>query len=170
MNAKFVDRPGLIADRLADHFDDAEPQAKRMWTLIIQLSNLLRDQASIALNNVDLNLSRGEIMTLTCLRLSPEPHELRQNEISERVLMTSGGVTNICKKLMAAGWVVREKDPDDARASVYRLTNSGVELTNTVIPTIHGEEKRIASSLVDSELDTLCNLLERVTEKVNPKP
>jgi len=166
MNSIFVHRPERIAERLVEYFDDADPYAKRLTTLIVQLSEITRLRTEKRIKAASLDLNRGEIVTLTCLRLSPEPHELRQSEISERVLLTSGGVTNICKQLMARGWLERNKDPDDARSSVYRLTTEGTATIDAVIPIIHNAEKEMASCLEDDEIKALCAVLERVTETI----
>lgn len=163
MNSVYVYRPERIGLRLAEHFEGADPQAKRVSTLIVQLSEFSRKRAETLVKSQNIELSRGEIVVLTCLRLSPEPHELRQSEISERVLMTSGGVTNICKQLLKRQLIKREKDPEDARSSVYGLSDAGVEVANTVIPIIHSTEKKITSCLERDEIQLLCNLLERIT-------
>jgi len=159
-------RPERIANRLVEHFDDADHYAKRLSTLVIQLSEMTRLRTEKRIKAAGLNLNRGEIITLTCLRLSPEPHELRQSEISDRVLLTSGGVTNICKQLLRREWLERDKDPDDARSSIYRLTESGIKVIDSVIPVIHTAEKEMASCLENQEIEQLCALLERVTAQI----
>jgi len=159
---RYVNRPKEIGARLESHFDDVNPQAKRLWALIVQLSILLREQNSPLIKRTGFDLNRGEIRVLTCLRLSSEPHGLRQSEVADRIQMSSGGVTNICKQLANRGWIDRKKDPCDARATLYSLTKEGIAVANEIIPIIHSTEKQLTDCLKDEEVEQLCQLLEKL--------
>jgi hypothetical protein len=62
-------RPRLIGERLGNHFGDVDPDAKRVWALIVQLSVLFREKNNPKLKSEGIALSRGEIIILTALRL-----------------------------------------------------------------------------------------------------
>jgi DNA-binding MarR family transcriptional regulator len=159
----YSERPRLISEHLDKHFDGVYPLAKRLWVLIVQLSSLFRERNVPTLNSAGIDLSRGEIIILTCLRVSSAPFELRQTEITDRVLLTSGGVTNVCKSLISRGLIERNKDPEDARVSLYRLTGDGKDVIDLVIPIIHASEREISACLSEKEITTTCRILERLT-------
>jgi DNA-binding MarR family transcriptional regulator len=157
-------RPRLIGERLGNHFGDVDPDAKRVWALIVQLSVLFREKNNPKLKSEGIALSRGEIIILTALRLEGRPHELRQTDITERVQMSSGGVTNTCSALTSRGLIERTRDDFDSRVTLYRLTPDGVTLIDRVIPLIHDTEKALLACLSPEETARLCDYLERITQ------
>ncbi|MEM7259667.1 MAG: MarR family transcriptional regulator [Pseudomonadota bacterium] len=161
----FHERPALIGNRLDAEFDDVDPEAKRLWALIIQLSILFRELNVPKIKAQGVDLNRGEIIILTALRVDGHPYQLRQTEITERVQMSSGGVTNTCRSLNKRGLIERRRDEADSRVTLYSLTPEGVELINGVIPIIHSTEKQLSTCLNPVELATLCGYLERLTRQ-----
>jgi DNA-binding MarR family transcriptional regulator len=70
----------------------------------------------------DLGLTYAEFDVLAALRRSGS---LKPGELSRSLFLTSGGTSNVLQRLIAAGYVEREADPDDARSRRVRLSDKG---------------------------------------------
>gem|GEM_PF-1355284 len=69
-------------------------------------------------------LSRGELDVLGALA-ERGGSGARPRELSSLLLLTTGGLSNILRRLHDDGLVEREADPSDARSHVVRLTVEG---------------------------------------------
>jgi len=86
----------------------------------------------------------------------------------ERMLLTSGGVTNLCRKLEELGMVERHTEPEDGRSAYFRLTAQGTALANDLLPEQHRIECQLVDVLNPDEKKTLRVLLEKLTQRFNP--
>lgn len=93
------------------------------------------------------------------LELLHHKGKLPLQQIGERILITSGGITYTIDKLEAKGYLKRVPCPDDRRVTFAELTAEGHALMESVFPAhaevIHGlmagltaEEKRSAIELI----------------------
>jgi DNA-binding MarR family transcriptional regulator len=73
------------------------------------------------------NLTHADFSVLSILRTAGAPYELRPTDIRSRLLLTSGGVSNIINRLERLGLAERIPDPGDRRISWVRLTGTGIE-------------------------------------------
>ena len=74
-----------------------------------------------------LGLTRAEFLVLSGLRSVGAPHRLRPTDLSARLLLSSGGTSNVLNRLTEAGLVERERDDNDGRSLRVRLTEAGIE-------------------------------------------
>jgi DNA-binding MarR family transcriptional regulator len=87
--------------------------------------------------------------------------------VAQRVLMdelrlTSGTVSVRIDRLVDAGLVVREPDPDDARGTVVSITDAGRELFERCAPRHLANEKRLLAALSEEERARLAELLRKL--------
>ncbi len=73
-----------------------------------------------------LGLTKAEYEILAVLRAAGAPYRLRPSDLSGRLLLSSGGTSNLLRRLGDAGLVEREADMSDARSSWVRLSAEGV--------------------------------------------
>jgi DNA-binding MarR family transcriptional regulator len=73
------------------------------------------------------NLTMADYNVLMVLRTAGAPYELRPTDIRNRLLLTSGGVSNVINRLQRLGLAERIPDPSDGRSSWVRLTDAGTE-------------------------------------------
>ncbi|MGI5499703.1 MarR family winged helix-turn-helix transcriptional regulator [Lentzea sp. CA-135723] len=66
-------------------------------------------------------LSRSELDVLGALAGGPA----RPQELSSQLLLTTGGISNILRRLEADGHITREANAKDARSNIVRLTPQG---------------------------------------------
>src|SRR5215217_7087920 len=67
---------------------------------------------------------------LRVLELVGEPHRMSPSELSEIVVRSSGGMTQILDRLERAGLVARTPDPADRRKVLVALTDEGMRTAN----------------------------------------
>jgi DNA-binding MarR family transcriptional regulator len=90
-----------------------------------RLSALFSERVNAEL--AKLGLTKAEFEILAVLRAAGAPYQLRPSDLSGRLLLSSGGTSNLLKRLGDSGLVEREADASDARSSWVRLSRHGVE-------------------------------------------
>jgi DNA-binding MarR family transcriptional regulator len=91
--------------------------------------------------------------------LSTAPNGMRITELGEDALLTQPGMSRLVARMEARGLVVREDDPDDARACRIRLTPEGVE-TQRRAGALHAQHvaRVMTRALSVDQLETLRKL------------
>jgi len=166
MGTKNSKRARVIAARFATDFDDVDPQAKEISARLVQLVALFEQRNQTLFEYHQVN--RGMFSALVCLRLAGKPYELRHRDLINRILLTSGGVTNLCRRLEELDLVERHTDPDDGRSVLFRLTPPGVALADELLPSQHRLERQLVEALTTEEQQQLCQLLEKLAEPFDP--
>lgn len=96
-----------------------------------RLSNMLTARAEIELGR--FGLTKAEYEILAVLRVGGPPYQLRPADLSQRLMLSSGGTSNLLRRLATAGLVERDPNPDDARSSWVRLTPQGVAVAEDAV-------------------------------------
>ena len=82
--------------------------------------------------------------------------------IAERMVECSPGVTRLVDRLVAKGWVSRERCPDDRRQVICRITPSGLELLAGLDDPVERATRESLAGLDDDEIERLIDLLDRI--------
>jgi DNA-binding MarR family transcriptional regulator len=96
-----------------------------------RLSQLLEEVLSECL--APWTLTKADFNVLWILRTAGAPYELRPTDIRNRLLLTSGGISNIINRLERMGLAERTPDPSDGRSSWVRLTPTGTDVAEDAI-------------------------------------
>jgi DNA-binding MarR family transcriptional regulator len=96
-----------------------------------RLSTLFSERVNAEL--AKLGLTKAEYEILAVLRAAGEPYRLRPSDIGARLLLSSGGTSNLLRRLGDAGLVEREADESDARSSRVRLSAEGVAVAEKAV-------------------------------------
>ena len=80
-----------------------------------------------------LGLTIAAYDVLLTLRRAGAPYRLRSNELTQDLLLSTGGTSNVINRLAADGLVHREPDPADGRSTLVRLTPEGVALAERAV-------------------------------------
>lgn len=99
------------------------------------------------------------------LRSAPE-RRLRMRALADQVVLSRTRVSRIVDELVVAGYVERQPDPDDGRASLAVLTAEGARAQRDCAPHyLAAIGERFTSLLTDDELDGLTVALRRVADR-----
>jgi len=88
---------------------------------------------------------------------------LRMSELNKDILLSQAGLSRLVARLEARGLIARETDPEDARASILRLSRAGIHLQRR-IGARHGRQvaEALSSRLCGDDLATLRTLCDRL--------
>ncbi|GAA3937072.1 MarR family transcriptional regulator [Litoribacillus peritrichatus] len=76
----------------------------------------------------ELNLTYPQYLVMMVLWESGEKAKLSVGDICEKLMLDTGTVTPLLKRLAAEGYLTRIRDPEDERRVVIRLTDEGCRL------------------------------------------
>jgi DNA-binding MarR family transcriptional regulator len=105
-------------------------------------------------------LTRPSYLVLTALLDAPE-HRLGQRDLMAGVQRTSGTLSVRLARLERAGYVARERDPDDRRGAIVTLTDRGRERAEAARPAYAETAARLAAGLPDDERAAFAERLRR---------
>jgi DNA-binding MarR family transcriptional regulator len=105
-------------------------------------------------------LTRPSYLVLTTLLDAPE-HRLSQRDLMAGVQRTSGTLSVRLARLERAGYVSRERDPDDRRGAIVTLTERGRERAEAARPAYAETAARLAAGLPDDARAAFAERLRR---------
>jgi DNA-binding MarR family transcriptional regulator len=110
----------------------------------------------------DLPLNQARVFQ----RISPEGS--RMAELAEAAQLSKQTVGSIVDQLERSGYVRRERDPQDARGRLVRLTAKGQELVELSIPVVRGIEAAWEAHLGRARTRQLRDSLQMLREITDP--
>ncbi len=141
---------------LMGHHD--EPLWRRAATSTLHISLILKADLEERLQKqTGLLLADNEAL----INLELEP--MRMSEIAEKLVLSRGGTTKVIDRLEELGHVTRRPDPDDRRATLVEITDSGRQAradARTVVD--RGLEEVWSQHISNEEAATIVEVMERV--------
>src|SRR4051812_23339523 len=125
---------------------------------VIRAAAHLEPELEEALN--EHGLTRPSYLVLLAL-LGAEDDHLTQRELMASVKRTSGTMSVRLARLERAGYVDRERDPDDRRGAIVTLTDRGRERVQAARPAYEDTAARLAAGLPDDDHDAFAQRLRR---------
>jgi DNA-binding MarR family transcriptional regulator len=124
-----------FVDCLSDDWQAERPDLDRpeyeLGKRVVRLNLRLEDAMTECL--APWGLTRADYAALSTLRFAGAPYELRPTDLKARIMLTSGGVSNVLNRLEKAGLIERVWDSADGRSSWVRLTGAGVETADAIV-------------------------------------
>lgn len=135
----------------------------RIWRIGRHLEQ--QRKAQLAASGSD----RGAMDVLAMLRRSGPPYRRTAGELTRSSLITPGGVSQRLDKLERAGLVTRHVDRTDRRRVDVELTQTGVELVDSVLADLMTHDDRVlAGALTPEECTQLTGLLRKLLSTLEP--
>ncbi|MQS10977.1 MarR family transcriptional regulator [Streptomyces kaniharaensis] len=106
-----------------------------------------------------LGLTEADYGVLATLRRIGEPHRLTPTDLSQSLLLSSGGTSNVVKRLVEAGYLVREADPKDGRSSFVKLTPDGIRIAEEAVIKVTEAHARLVARIPDQTARLISELL-----------
>jgi DNA-binding MarR family transcriptional regulator len=101
---------------------------------------------------------------LRLLQLSGPPYRMSPTELSEIVVRSSGGMTQILDRLERVELVARAADPADRRKVIVGLTAAGVRTAERANERYAAEREELLSALSVEEVDGVDQAVHRLLE------
>ena len=117
-----------------------------------------------------LGLTKAEYEILAVLRASGEPYRLRPSDLSRRLLLSSGGTSNLLRRLTASELVEREPDPADARSSRVALTPHGVKTAEEAVRAATAAQAALLRSVPPGVTDEAIRAMRAVLVALGDTP
>ncbi|MBP2320058.1 DNA-binding MarR family transcriptional regulator [Kibdelosporangium banguiense] len=121
---------------------------------------LLNEAAARAL--VKFKLTKAEYDVLAVLRATGKPYRLKPTELAGRLWLSSGGTSNVLKRLTDAGLIRREQDAGDARSSWVQLTAQGVRTAEAAVRAASEEQRRLLKPVPEETARAAADALREV--------
>lgn len=126
---------------------------------VIRLSYRIEQRVERNLSRFDL--TRGEFEVLSVL-LRSSSNPVTPKKILERVLISSGGLSNRIKALETKGFVTRSQDTADRRGVVLALTEKGRSIATRAAQSHLNVEREILQGLAMEDAAQLAELLKKL--------
>ncbi len=132
--------------------------------LALELVAVTARALSDAVNDLDLTLSQWRVLVVIGQRRAP----LRVGEIAARIDASLPSTSRILRRLERRGLISTRRDERDRRATLVRLTPSGVSARRKVM---NSRQHSVAAALADGEgpiPDGLADGLEAIVRALAP--
>lgn len=135
--------------------------AQRLVRQTAQLSAVLDDAADKAA--AQAGLTRADVDVVQALHQARDGR-LTPSEVAAACGLSSGGTSNIVRRLATSGYLTREANEADGRSSWVQLTPEGTVLAGTIGASVDDGHARLLRRLPDGLADELLDALERTLE------
>jgi DNA-binding MarR family transcriptional regulator len=140
----------------------SEPGPVGLFTRLTRVALLVDAFQHRCLDPFDLRFIDYSVVRL--LQLAGPPHQMSPTELSEIVLRSSGGMTQILDRLEKLGLVQRSPDPTDRRKVLVGLTRAGLRTAARVNERYLEARERLLAPLSGAELEQLDAAVHRLLE------
>ncbi|MDI1466069.1 MarR family transcriptional regulator [Catellatospora sp. KI3] len=107
-------------------------------------------------------ISRAEFDVLATLRRSGDPFNLSPKQLSDTLMLTTGGMTGRLDRLEKAGLVERQPNPDDRRSLRAQLTPSGKDTVDRAVAVGLELQRELVAKLSPADARRLADLLRQL--------
>ena len=144
--------------RLARPDVDATPWA--VWGRLTLINELFLAHVTDVLAQHQLTFN--EYQSLAAIRVSGPSHEASPHEIADYNLLTSGGLTNLLKRMEASGLITRRPAEQDRRGVLVSLTQQGSRRLDAALLAENSFEHAAIAGLNAQEAEILTILLRKL--------
>jgi len=152
--------PGLLVHELRMSVPFASREMEAVLNLMRTADYLRREVAELLSPH---GLSPSSYNVLRILR-GAGTAGLPCSEVSQRLVTHDPDITRLADRLMASGWVVRDRQPGDRRVVVLRITPEGSDLVVRLDVDLQDLHRRQLSHLGQTNLDMFIRLLEQARQ------
>lgn len=119
----------------------------------------------ISAMNADMGrfgISYSHFLVVGALRAAGRPYRMSPTDLQNALMITSGGVSNLLRKVEALGLIQRLNHPSDGRGVIVELTDKGFALSESAMRTQADTERRLVGALSAQEQGALAELLKKL--------
>jgi DNA-binding MarR family transcriptional regulator len=145
---------------------DIDCSGKAIVGRVLRLQGVILRAVNRALGRNGLRYQ--DYAVLATLRASGHPFRMSPSRLTETLLLSSGGTSNLLARLERAGWIRRRADPEDGRAVLVELTEAGRELADRAMPDHAAVERELVAMFAPGEQRALAAMLSRMLVMNSP--
>ena len=153
-----------LTDRVLAGWSEARPElevgALQITGRLSRIGPLLAKRQESVFGRFGLN--RGEVGTLSALRIAAPPHRLSPTRLGKGLMLSSAGVTSRIDRLERRGLVRRLADPDDRRGVIVELTEQGIEVVDAAVAAVSISDGQLIERLDAQEITQLEAILRKL--------
>ena len=131
--------------------------------LINVISNKLKRSADENLVHENMTIEQLQVLKM----IHQKGGQVSQKDIEKEFGVRRSTVTSAMQILEKKGFISRTPSPDDARAKLVALTDSGKEKNERLINFIKVRDEKLLSALDENEKETLIKLLNKLLDNLN---
>lgn len=163
--ARQSDRVGEGMQRWRREFPDIDCSGKGIVGRILHLQEhfLTAINQSLAKHK----LKYPAFAVLATLRVEGAPYQMSPKALLDTLILTSGGLSNILRKLEARGLLRRLQDDKDGRGVIVELTERGRRLVEPAMREHAAVERKLIKVLDHAEEKVAAELLEELVLSLN---
>jgi len=144
---------------MAARFPDTSPTVHQTLLAFLRVSSDVLNSIERYFEKHGLSVGRFQILLLL---LRERERGINPSELAEQAGVTRATITGLLDGLDRAGLVWREKDSEDRRGITIRITSSGIDLMEKILP---GHYRRI-SILMEKMNSTDCEGMNLFLQKI----
>ena len=118
----------------------------------------------------ELKRSECELLGILYLSLNDGTKAITASELSSQLNITPGGVTHLINPLEKAGFVERLPDPGDRRVVLIGLTDTGKDVSETLLAEAHERLVGLVGYLGENDSRELIRLMSSTIEYLAALP
>lgn len=131
---------------------------------VINLSNKIKRSIGREASKYGITSVQGRILGF--IYHQSDKRDIFQKDIEEELDIRRSSVTSVLQLMEKNGYIKRESVSEDARLKKLILTEKGTEIQQIVHSSILEIEASLHEELSDEEIDTLVNLIQRLSKKI----
>ena len=145
------------------NYSESQKTALRSWLKLLGTSNRMRKRLQARLmENHGISLSRFDI--LANLYRAPLGG-VRLGDLSKRLMVTNGNVTQVMAPLVKDGLVLRQTSKSDARVSTVQLSAKGLRVFEKMAADHAAWVEELFHGLAETDQQTLARILGLVNKE-----
>lgn len=151
------DRIGLGMQRWAREVPEIDCSGKAVVGRILHLHELILKAVNHGL--AKHRLKYPSYAVLATLRVEGDPYRMSPKALLDSLILTSGGLSNLLRRLEKAGHIRRMADATDGRGVIVELTEAGRLLVEPAMRDHAEIERALVRSLTVDELGMIAHSL-----------
>jgi len=154
------DRVGAGMQRWRREFPEIDCSGKAVVGRLLHLHEVF-------LSSVNRTLARHRLKypayaVMATLRVEGKPYRMSPKALLDSLILTSGGLSNLLRKLEKAGYIRRLADDTDGRGVIVELTEQGRRVVEPAMREHAETERRLIGTLSREEREVVAKALGRL--------
>jgi DNA-binding MarR family transcriptional regulator len=155
-----TDRVGAGMQRWRREFPDIDCSGKAVVGRLLHLHEVILKAVNRTLAKHRLKYPTYAV--LATLRVEGRPYRMSPKALLDSLILTSGGLSNLLRRLEKAGLIRRRSDDIDGRGVIVELTEQGRRLVEPAMRDHAATERRLVGALAREEQRAIAAALGRM--------